>query len=217
MTRAAELMARLNPTNIRYDIGRGGLPELTSQDIAAAVAMVRPGLGRELMCRLWWPDGAMLAPKELDRLLMEAQLGEWRRRADELITAQLRAEVAETDRGRRTASASVEAAKAVQWPRVGPGSPYAAIRTAVLAEMSAACLCPECRGRGFVMADGKISGCPTCETTGRAKVSDRSRAEMIGVNRETYRTTIAPVYEWLIDFCQAALEPARREFLRRVE
>lgn len=217
MMRAAELMARLNPTNIRYDIGRGGLPELTAQDIAAAIGMVRPGLGRELMCRLWWPDGAQLAPKELDRLLMEAQLGEWRRRADQLITAQLRAEVADGERQRRTAADAVEAAKVVQWPRVGPGSPYAAIRLAVLAEMSAACLCPECRGRGFVMTEGKVRGCAMCETTGRAKVSDRARAEMIGVNRETYRTNIAPVYEWLIDFCHAALEPARRDFLRRVD
>ncbi|SEO63733.1 hypothetical protein SAMN02800692_1533 [Luteibacter sp. UNC138MFCol5.1] len=215
--RAAELMARLNPTNIRYDVGRGGLPELTAQDIAAAIGMVSPGLGRELMCRLWWPEGAQLAAKELDRLLMEAQLGEWRRRSDALITAQLRAEVAESDRQRRVASTAVDAAKAEQWPRVGPGSPYAKIRIAVLAEMSAACLCPDCRGRGFVMIEGKIRGCATCETSGRAKVSDRARAEMVGVNRETYRTSIAPVYTWLIDFCQASLEPARREFMRRIE
>lgn len=215
--REAELMARLNPTTVRYDIGRGGIPELTPQDIAAAIGLMPEGLGRELLCRLWWPDGARLSPKELDRLLMEAQMGEWHDRTDALVNAQLKFELAEGDRARRKAEQAVEEAKALQWPRVGPGSPYAAIRLAVLAEMSAACLCPDCRGRGFALVDGKVAGCPVCEMTGRAKVSDRMRASLVGMNRETYRTDIAPVYKWLLDLCTLALEPARRHFARLVK
>lgn len=213
---AAEMMARLNPATVRYDIGRGGMPELTPQDIAAAIGLVPQGLGRELMCRLWWPDGAQLAPKELDRLLMEAQLGEWRRRADALINAQLRAELADNEHQRRRAASAVDEAKELIWPRVGPGSPYAAIRMAVLAEMSAVCLCPACRGRGFLLAQGKVAACTFCETTGRAKVSDRNRAELVGVNRETYRTAVAVVYEWLLNFCTEAIEPARQAFMARL-
>ncbi len=53
MAHVGKLLARLNPTTVRYDIGRGGMPELTPQDIAGALAMVPAGLGRELICRLW--------------------------------------------------------------------------------------------------------------------------------------------------------------------
>lgn len=213
---AAEMMARLNPATVRYDIGRGGMPELTPQDIAAALGMVPKGLGRELMCRLWWPEGARLSAQELDHLLMEVQLAEWMRRADALVDAQLKAEVAKNDHMRRRAARSVEEAQANLWPRVGPGSPYASIRTAVLSEMSAACLCPACRGRGLLVAEKQVVACKFCETSGRAKVSDRNRAELVGVNRETYRRAVASPYEWLLEHCTQALEPARTAFERKL-
>ena len=48
MTDPRRLVARLNPTTVRYDVGRGGIPDLTAQDIAAALAFVPAGLGREV-------------------------------------------------------------------------------------------------------------------------------------------------------------------------
>lgn len=213
---AAEMMARLNPATVRYDVGRGGMPELTPQDVAAALGMVPRGLGRELMCRLWWPEGAQLAASDLDQMLMDVQLAEWMRRADALVDAQLKAEVAKNDHMRRRAAAGIEIARANFWPRVGPGSPYASIRMAVLSEMSAACLCPACRGRGFLLEAGKVVGCKFCECSGRAKVSDRNRAELVGVNRETYRRAIASPYEWLLAHCTELLDPARAAFERRL-
>lgn len=213
----AEMMARLNPATVRYDIGRGGMPELTSQDIAAAIGMVPEGLGRALMCRLWWPDGADLEPEVLDNLITRVLLQEWLRRKDELVEAQLKAEYASNDRDRRRTRHAVEEAKARQWPRIGPGSPYEAIRRSVLAEMSKDCQCPACRGRSFLLVEGKLVGCKFCELTGRAKVSDRARAEATGVNRETYRRSIAPVYEWLLDRCADELAPARDALRARLK
>lgn len=208
-----EMMARLNPATVRYDIGRGGMPQLTPQDIAAAIAWVPEGLGRELMCRLWWPEGAALKPEALDNLITGMLLEEWIRRADVLTTAQLRVEYAKSEWDRRRARAAVEEAQALQWPRIGgPNSPYTKIREAVLAEMSSDCLCPACRGRAFLISEGKRVDCRFCDKTGRAKVSDRARAEAIGVNRETYRTSVAPVYQWLLDRCTDALAPAREHF-----
>ena len=56
-----EAMGRLGPTTVKFDIGRGGgKPDLTNQDIAAALGMVPAGLGRELLEACWWPDGAAL-------------------------------------------------------------------------------------------------------------------------------------------------------------
>jgi len=214
--REAELMARLNPATVRYDIGRGGMPELTPSDIAAAIGMVEPGLGRELMCRLWWPAGAELSPESLDSLVTGLLMGEWTARKDALVMAQLKTEYATNERQRREAKQKQEEAAARMWPRIGMGSPYAAIRSAVLAEMSADCLCPACRGRAFLLHEGKLAGCKFCSMTGRAKVSDRARAEAIGVNRETYRLSVAPIYEWLLQACADALEPARKALGKRL-
>lgn len=61
-----ETMARLGPSTVKFDIGRGGgKPDLTNQDIAAALGMVPAGLGRELLEACWWPDGAALRRHKL--------------------------------------------------------------------------------------------------------------------------------------------------------
>lgn len=205
-----KLMARLNPPTVRYDIGRGGLPELTAQDIAAAVAMVPAGLGRELLCRIWWPDGARLTAHDLDCILMDAQMGEWRERAEVLLNAQLKQAYAQSQaqRVRAIADAGVAAAKAKTWPRIGPQSCYAAIRKAVLVEMSAACRCTACDGRGKVLTIKGVVDCTACDGTCRQEISDRARAEMIERDAKTYREIWSPVYEWTMDHCRAALSPA---------
>lgn len=209
-------MARLNPPNVRYDIGRGGLPELTAQDIAAAIAMTRPGLGRELICRLWWPDGAALAPKEIDSLLMEVQLGEWRDRADALVTAQLRVEMASGSTARLRANRDLEDARGRMWPQLGGDSKYAIVREAVLTEMSATCRCSACGGRGFVMVEDKMGLCSTCAGSGRVQVSDRARAAMLRTDVSNYTRRWRAVYEWTLDLCTQLVDPARREFERRL-
>lgn len=56
MGNARELMARLGPTTVKFDISRGGKPDLTNQDIAAALGMVPAGLGRDLLELLHGPD-----------------------------------------------------------------------------------------------------------------------------------------------------------------
>lgn len=61
MADVREMLARLNPTTVKFDVGKGGgMPELTNIDIAGALAFVTPGLGREVLEACWWPDGAKL-------------------------------------------------------------------------------------------------------------------------------------------------------------
>lgn len=210
MTHPAYLLAKLNAKSPRMDGGFGGIPELTASDIAAAIAFVPEGLGREIMCRLWWPEGSLLTARELDRLLMNAQLAEWRERIDVMLTAQLRCAYAELPHERSRAHAALDAAKAKLWPRLGPESCYEAIRRAVLAEMSSASLCPACKGRGYVPSPttGAPVRCTGCNSTGRRKASDRMRAEMIERDESTYRRAWKPVYEWTEQLCLDALGPA---------
>lgn len=209
MTHPAYLLARLNAKTSRMD-GTGGCPpELTQQDIAACLAFVPAGPGREIMCALWWQAGAKLTANELDVMLMDAQLSEWRERMDALVTAQLRVASARLAHDRLRAKAALEAAKAKMWPRLGEGSSYAVIRRAVLDEMEGVHLCPACRGRRFQFSPlGAVKECSACAGSGRRRASDRSRAEAIERDEATYRRAWKPVFEWTERFCWDAVDPA---------
>lgn len=217
MTDVRKLLARLNPAVCRFDIGRGGLPELTPQDIAAAVGMVPAGLGRELMCRLWWPDGAQLATKELDALLRQAMFVEWLRRARRLEAAKLALHVAEEDRhgSVHRARSEVEAARAECWPKVGPA--YKLLRVAVLDEMASPPQCQKCYGRGNVKTRTTVLvTCTACDGRGTVPVSDRQRAAALGVNESSFRRTWRGAYLWLLAHCTDAEAEARRQLSRRL-
>lgn len=206
-----KLLARLNPGSVRFGAAGGGTPEFTAQDIAAAIAMVPAGLGRELICRLWWPDGAARTAKELDRLLMEAQLEEWKRRMDVLVTAQLVYAVADGHTAKARADAQLEAAKRTVWPRLGPESCYGPVRDGVLRELSSASLCARCSGHGQLRQGiGPIVACNACFGTGHARFSDRARAALIDRDEATYRRIWRPVFEWTYAACEDALGPASR-------
>ena len=56
-----QLLARMSPQAVNYAaVGGGGQPELTTSDIAAALAFVPKGLGRSVLEAVYWPDGATL-------------------------------------------------------------------------------------------------------------------------------------------------------------
>ncbi len=60
MTDPRELLARLGPTTVRFDIRRAStVPTLSNIDIAGALGMVQPGLGRDLLELLHVPDPHM--------------------------------------------------------------------------------------------------------------------------------------------------------------
>lgn len=218
MTDVRRLLARLNPAVCRFDIGQGGVPDLTPQDVAAALGMVPPGLGRELVCRLWWPDGARLSPKELANEINRAVFGEWLRRARRLEAAKLALHLAEEDRhgSLSRARSEVEAARAMCWPAVGPM--YRKIREAVLLEMSGVNHCQRCVGRGFVInRAGLHVACTNCEGRGWAPVSDRQRAVVLGINESSYRRYWRGVFEYVYAHCTDAEAKARAQLAARLK
>jgi len=209
-----KLLARLNPSIARFEAHHGGQPELTPQDIAGALGMIDDRLAREVLCTVWWPDGAQLQRAELDRIVREAQLREWMRLRRELEVAKLAVHVAEDDidgtHGTRSsqraalqrAAETLDEAKARQWPAVGPI--YRAVRVAVLAELATPNLCTHCEGRGEVFAQDRLLPCEPCEGQGHSPVSDRKRAAMIERDEASYRRVWRPVYEWTLALCAGA-------------
>jgi hypothetical protein len=201
-----KLLARLNPgtMNLRGS-GRGG-QDLSSADISGALGFVEDGLGREVLCHLWWQLGARLTRSQLLReiaLLQSLELSRLRRAlrnaSDRLTEAELRyyatrCRSAEDEREKRRATAERDQAREQCWsydPQV-----YARIGVAVLNEMAGTQLCAACKG----------DGCPSCEHLGVVPVSALQRAAAIGVAETPYRKRWVKVY----DFTYIRLREAER-------
>lgn len=219
MTHPAYLLARLNPKNVRFDVGSGGVAELTPTDIAAALAFVPAGLGRELMCRVWWPDGATLSAKELARHMERLQLDEWTRRESKMLDALLAVATHAGGASLQRAQTMYSDAHAARWPKwvadasLGELSQgYGRVRLGILAELSAAGLCPACQGRCHVMQeDGPVVVCKHCKGSGRKAITDGWRASAVKVTEAGYRHVWRTVYEWTMAQCLDAMQESMRE------
>jgi hypothetical protein len=213
-----KLMGRLNASTCRFDIGRGGIPELTSQDIAGALGMIRDEFAREVFCAVWWPDGAKLMWKDLDRIIARMQFGEWRDRADALLNAEIALAYAKSI---NSSAAEVRArtaligAKEQQWPGLTEDA-YSAIRAAVITEIRAPRVCQTCQGRATVKTDDLLIMCKACEGSGSSAVSDRQRARMLNRNVSTYTRVWRPVYEWTYRKVTDAERAGAVEFAQRL-
>lgn len=222
MTNIRKLMGRLNPATCRFDIGRGGIPELTPQDIAGALGMVRDEFAREVFCAVWWPDGARLERNRLLQLIALKQRAEidkqWRRvqaaRLDlHIASDDLAARNAATDHDRRVIAAlkaRLEEAKRLCWPNVP--EMYPVIRAAVLDELASPKLCVVCAGRGAIASGDLVVECKQCDGTGKSAISSRQRAARIGRDESTYRKEWAAAYEWTY----ALVSDAEHEAAKRV-
>jgi hypothetical protein len=215
-----ELVAKLNPGVARLDGAGGGIPEFTAQDIAAAIGMVSDILAREVFCAVWWADGAMLVWRELDSLIAGLQFGEWRERADQLVTAQIRIAQAPMSDSPAEASARalalLEKARECMWPSLDE-EPYRDIRAGVICEMRSARICATCKGRRSVASGGLMVTCGTCLGFGRIAISDSQRALMLKRNESSYRRSWRVVYEWTYKMVADAESVGRAEVLSRLE
>jgi hypothetical protein len=218
MASVHKLLGRLNATTCRFDIGRGGIPELTPQDIAGALGMIRDEFAREVFCAVWWPDGAKLVAKELDRIIAGMQFGEWKSRFDAMLDAQLKVAQAELRSDRRevhAARAALEHAKSEMWPALREDA-YRLVRLAAVEELRAPKSCPTCQGRATAKVGELVVSCSACDGSGVVPVSNRRRAASMQVNESTYRRVWQPVYEWTYRRISDAEHAGAREFAIRI-
>lgn len=214
MTDVRKLLGRLNPTVCRFDTGRGGVPELTAQDIAAGLGMIPAGLGREIVCLVWWPDGARLSRDTLYAEITREIAAERARQLRRVETALLSQHLAVAgSRGAMQAAKAVEDAREGLWPNLSPK--YRAVRDAVLSEIVSPHLCKRCNGRGYTVTRSKVHvACCQCEGRGTVAVSDRQRAAAIGVNETVYRRTWRGLYQYLFTLCTDAESAALAQLSR---
>lgn len=177
MADVRELLARLYPQSLKINSGRGGIPELTNQDIAAALAFVPAGLGRDLLEYGAWPDGAALRASKISATIHRLVMDEWSAREQAYIEAKVeRGLVVSLSRYHRAAldfktrsslDAAVDEARAHRWPEKLEDRLEEVVRIAVL------------------------------DLFGAEGTSNRDRAKAMGLSESGYREVWAGVVTWL--------------------
>jgi len=228
MTDVRRLMGRLNPSTAQFGGGRGGIPELTPQDIAGALGMIGDDLAREVFCACWWPDGARLTRNALLAMVGLRQRAEIDRQWRQVQMLRLDLHIADDDMASGAATSPfakeirdriksrLDGAKASCWP--SQPKMYSIIRAAVIDEMAAPNLCRVCEGRGETTVGNLTIMCKQCDGVGSAPVSDRQRAARIERDESTYRREWRVVYEWtyaLVSEAEGAAMKALRAALQR--
>lgn len=211
-----KLIARMNPTTVRYDVGHGGIPERTSQDIAAALGMCGSGALGTVLLELAWGDPTRAVIERAGVALEEAQRAEWWRREEDMQTAVLAVASHTGGDSLRRAQAQYQVAHAHRWPQfvaiaeLGThAAGYARVRLGVLAEIRSPLHCHACDGRGEVgHAEGVVRACTICRGTGHAEPSDASRARLLQISAVTYARTWRAVYEWTRQTADDAMREA---------
>lgn len=227
MSDVRELLARLNPANVKFDTGRGGVPELTNQDIAGALAFIPAGLGREVFIACHWPDGAILSKRRLDALFAHLALTEYRKRINRLIDAKVtyglavairnwhRAETAEQRAEVYRAQAALDKARDEQWPESLPEMLPCLLRV-IVEEIACPRNCGTCHGRGTVLAGELVRACTDCDGTGHTKNSDGWRARRLGKDPSNFRRDWKDCYQWLFERVRDAEASAGRHMAEAV-
>lgn len=216
-----KMMARLNAKNVRFDVGSGGVSELTPIDIAGGLGFVRAGLGRELLCRKWWPDGATLTARQLADELESIQRGEWAARETAMLDATLAIASHTGDDSMRRAQRMYAAAHAARWPKwvvsadtASCNPVYLNMRRCVVLEIIEPKHCPACAGRGIVNTMSGPKDCERCEGQGTVAYGNTRRARHLGVIESAYRQTWDKPYIWLLDHATEALRLATKAMER---
>jgi hypothetical protein len=222
------LSSRMGPTTVKFDTGRGGTPDLTTQDIAAALGMVPAGLGRELLEALWWPESAARRRDHLRTAVITLMAPEFTKQMHALANARTDLGIAKacigwgggavTDAQRqelRRAEAALDNARAAVWPN-NTMEQLGVLAGAVIAEMASCGCCKACGGlriQASVGGNGVVE-CEACRGMGLEQLSGRKRALAIGADKSAYQRFWQPVYEWMLAHMRSAEHVAAESLSR---
>lgn len=201
-----KIMTRLNAATARYDVARGGVPEITAQDVAGALALVADPLARDVFCCLWWPDSTALNRERVQKALRDRIWSEFSRRHRAAQIAKLDLNIAEGELAARRAPTAEERrevdARRMAWERLhrdlwpGTMATYPQLLRAVLTEFAAPRHCATCKGRGAVAGENGPRVCASCDGRGEKSQSKAWRANALGMTEANFRQSWEQVYEW---------------------
>lgn len=187
----AKILGRFNPKVCRFDVGVGGLQEFDTHDYLAALSYMKSDFGRELLCRMYWPEGAKQPLELVIKGMYSRIVDEWVKREYEMLLA-----IPGLSEGAGSPLQRYQRAHARRWPSMAidkRGVPkhdprYARLCHAALTELFTAPPCKSCNGyASFEDANGVTIECRDCLGFGRKEWSDRARARAVGVDKKDYK------------------------------
>lgn len=210
----SELLARLNTPHFRLSVGSGGIPDITTQDIAAALGMVRNRFGADVLTYLHCPG--LIDECSFEVSLLERLRAECFRQVDEQVNAELRYLL---NAGKRhtleNLGASTRQKVEKGWPLFDSDNfgTYARLVLAVLAEVKVGNLCSHCKGTGMSSETaGMVRNCQHCAGTGSPAEPQRPRAARMGVSQSTFFRHWQAPFQWLLGEMVTAMTSANDEF-----
>ena len=212
MTRPAELLARLNPTVMSFGMGSGGIPELTRQDIAAALGMVKGNdIGRILLEVLHWDPrlpGVLEALQAMAMTLVRERMLE---RHEAEFAAEYRALM-----GDKAAAHDLDRIRGDAWPK-DPDVQRRIVQM-VVCELATPNACWACCGRGHATIEARLHQCPECEGKGALEVTDAKRARFMGWSKQRWADDRKgrAMHRWLLGEFRARAEAAESALGRRM-
>lgn len=210
MARATELLARLNPTTCRIDIGRGGVAELTNIDIAGALGMVKDRLGRAMLELLYWDAQTPGARDTLIGIVYPEIVERIREQREAMVDAELRELTAETAQEAAEARRIVDRVKSACFP--ADRAKILSVVWGVVIELGRPTHCPRCNGRGAFLHGELLMACTACQGRGRQSHSERARAEFCGLPWSTYCSPpVRSLHRWASVRLGNAAADAERE------
>ena len=230
MKDARELLSsRTGAKTVNFESsGGGGKPALTSQDVAAALAYVPAGLGRELLEALWWPESGARRRDALRQAVIGLVAPEFTRQMHHLATVRTEFGIAKacmgwggnqvTDTQRREllrTEQALDEARAAAWPN-NTMEQLGVLAGAVIAEMASCGCCKTCQGTRVQAAPtgSGVVECEACCGMGLEQLSGRKRGAAIGADDAAYRRFWRPVYEWMLQRMRSAEHVAAEQFSR---
>lgn len=202
----------------------GGRPELEATDIAGALAFVPPGLGRELLEFVWWPDGALRRARALDDALKDIQLAEFSRLEAAMYSALAMVACGPSGEARKRAHAAYAKAHENRWPswikRTCPielAEGYELIRFTALEELAKPRACIDCEGKGMIVKRELVTLCARCKGDGRIPYGPSWRATRLKMKEPSFKKTWERPYIWLFDLMRDALTTAEGELLSGIK
>lgn len=202
-----ELIARhWAVTSVEAGGGRGGVPELTSTDVAHAMGCVGNKFDRDVVLTIWNFYGVPHQTRaDVESQFRVKLINEYAQRERDLVAARLDLHMMECEfenmnnvslrhKALRSYRAAVDRAKERLWP--WEALTYRRTFNACAAEIRSPRICPDCNGQMAVFIEERKIECPGCTGTGRKGYMKTARASAIGTTYERYRETWHKVYEW---------------------
>ncbi len=229
--RVARLLARTGARAARWcERTSGGRPQLTSSDIAATLAFVPDGIGRELL-ELKYLAGKS-ETKKVVNIVGKMIYAEWEWQERELLAAQYPAVNDAPGIDRTLAIARLQSLHAKRWPsmieRIDPFTTvggYSLMVEAALDEFLNPKACPGCRGCGksydpgtdLDTLDQDARDCPQCRGTCLVPRSKAARGRTMSISDVAFAKNWAAPYEWVMRRLSDRLAQATDAFLRALK